>query len=109
VKLVKGRYKVTWPWKEDNPSLSSNYYLALGRLKSILLKLKKQPQLLQQYEAIMQEQLQRGIIEKVITGIEEGPIKHYIPTTLSSHHQKVRRRFEWYMMHPPKQNESTRA
>jgi len=79
VKLVDGRYEVTWPWKEENPNLPSNYYLALGRLKSILQKLKKHSQLLQQYEAIIQEQLQRGIIERVVAGTEEGPIKHYIP------------------------------
>jgi len=27
VKLVDGRYKVTWPWKEENPNLPSDYYL----------------------------------------------------------------------------------
>ena len=79
VKFEEGRYMVTWPWKEENPNLPSNYYLALGRLKSILQKLHKHPQLLQQYDAIIQEQLQRGIIEKIVTESEEGPIKHYIP------------------------------
>ena len=105
-KLVDGRYEVTWPWKEENPNLPSNYYLALGRLKSILQKLKKHPQLLQQYEAIIQEQLQRGIIEKVVTGTEEGPIKHYI-----LHHPVITpsQRFEWCMMHLPKPNKNTKA
>jgi len=79
VKFVEGRYEVTWPWKEENPSLPTNYYLAVGRLKAILQKLQKHPQLLKQYEAIIQEQLQRGIIEKVGTETEEGLVKHYIP------------------------------
>jgi len=62
-----------------DPNLPSNYYLELGRLKSILQKLKKYPQLLQQYKAIIQELLQRGIIRKVVAGIEERLIKHCIP------------------------------
>ena len=70
---------VTWPWKEKNPDLPENYQLGFGRLKSIIQKLVKHPQLLQQYEAIIQEQLQRGIIEKVTETSAEGPLKHYIP------------------------------
>ena len=79
VKFFDGRYMVTWPWKEENPDLPENYQLALGRLKSMIQKLVKHPQLLQQYGAIIQEQLQRGIIEKVTETSEEGPLKHYIP------------------------------
>ena len=79
VKFVDGRYMVTWPWKEKNPDLPENYQLAFGRLKSMMQKLVKHPQLLQQYEAIIQEQLQRGIIEKVTETSEKGPLKHYIP------------------------------
>ena len=71
--------KLTWPWKEKNPDLPENYQLPFGRLKSIIQKLVKHPQLLQQYDAIIQEQLQRGIIEKVTETSEEGPLKHYIP------------------------------
>ena len=45
----------------------------------MIQKLVKHPQLLQQYEAIIQEQLRRGIIEKVTKISEEGPVKHYVP------------------------------
>ena len=36
ITFVNKRYYVAWPWKELNPNLSSNYNLALGRLKSLL-------------------------------------------------------------------------
>ena len=44
----------------------------------MIQKLVKHPQLLQQYGAIIQEQLQRRIIEEVTETSEEGPLKHYI-------------------------------
>lgn len=62
VKFVDGRYMVTWPWKEKDPDLPENYQIAFGQLKSMIQKLVKHPQPLQQYEAIIQEQLQRRII-----------------------------------------------
>ena len=79
VKFVDGRYMVTWPWKEKNGDLPENYQLAFGRLKSTIQKLVKHPKLFQQYGDIIQEQLQRGIIEKVTETSEEGSQKHYIP------------------------------
>ena len=73
------RYFVTWPWKDSNLLLPDNYQLASGRLKSILGRLQKNPQLFQSYATIIQEQLERGIIEKVTNESVEGPNKHYIP------------------------------
>ena len=32
VRKTNGRYKITWPWKEENPQPPDNYQLALGRL-----------------------------------------------------------------------------
>ena len=78
VKFANGRYMVTWPWKDENPDLPENFQLAYGRLRSIVHKLKKDPKLLEQYEAIIQDQLQRGIVEKVTDNSEEGTLKHYI-------------------------------
>ena len=79
VKFAEGRYMVTWPWKDEKLSLPQNYQLAVGRLSSTLQKLKKSPPLLKHYDEIIQEQLDRGIIEKVTNDSLEGPIKHYIP------------------------------
>ena len=42
-------------------------------------KLTKTPKLFKQYNEIIQDQLNRGIIEKVTSTSSEGLIKHYIP------------------------------
>lgn len=34
-----GHYQVTWPWKEESPSLPTNYELAMGRLRSQVKRL----------------------------------------------------------------------
>ena len=79
VSYQANRYFVTWPWKEPNPIIPENYQLAEGRLKSTLGKLQKDPQLLQSYAAVIQEQLERGIIERVSSESIQGIAKHYIP------------------------------
>ena len=40
LKFEDGRYQVKWPWKDDNPDLPVNRELALGRLKSNVLRMK---------------------------------------------------------------------
>ena len=45
VRFVDGRYLVRWPWKEPNPDLPDNYQLAVGRLKSTVQRLRKDPHL----------------------------------------------------------------
>ena len=79
IKYNNNQYFVIWPWKEQSPLLPENYQLALGRLKSVLNRLQKDPQLLKSYTAILQEQLEQGIIETVTSESVEGPLKHYIP------------------------------
>ncbi|XP_062573875.1 uncharacterized protein LOC134235745 [Saccostrea cucullata] len=80
IKLVNGRYQVTWPWKDEQPELPENRELAFGRLKSLLQKLKKNPELLQQYDGIIQGQCKQGIIEKVTKSSEvKNSVKHNIP------------------------------
>ena len=79
VTFMNGRYMVTWPWREDDPDLPENYQLALGRLKSILQRLVKIPTLLEKYDAIIKEQLNKGIIERITDDSRVGPLKHYIP------------------------------
>ena len=76
------------------PDLPQNYRLAVGRLRSMSQKLSKSPELLEQYDKIIQDQLSKGMIEKVTSNSEEGPIKHYIPhhpvITPSKHTTKMR-------------------
>uniref|UniRef100_A0A914W323 Peptidase aspartic putative domain-containing protein n=1 Tax=Plectus sambesii TaxID=2011161 RepID=A0A914W323_9BILA len=79
VKIEDGRYVVKWPWKENIPELPSNYTLCMARLMSTLKRLKEQPDLLQKYDDIMKEQLQKGIIEPVEDLDQHSGIVHYLP------------------------------
>ena len=36
IKFENNRYYVTWPWKDRNPNLPSNFTLSLGRLKTLM-------------------------------------------------------------------------
>ena len=70
---------MTWPGKETSPDLPDNYQLAVGRLKSTVQRLRKDPRLLRMYTDVINDQLNRGIIERVSSDTKEGPVKHYIP------------------------------
>ncbi|CAG2200066.1 unnamed protein product [Mytilus edulis] len=65
LKMENGRYQVAWPWKEKLPELPENRELAYGRLKSLFQKMKNNPDLLNKYDEIIQDQCKKGIIEKV--------------------------------------------
>ena len=73
-----GRYYVTWPWRKDFTELPNNRQLALGRLKSCLKRLKGNPELMEEYNTVIEKQLQDGVIEKVPQSTS-SEMKHYIP------------------------------
>ena len=50
----------------------------MGRLRSFVSKIKRQPELMQKYDNIIQEQVDRGVIEKIDRFIQDGE-KHYLP------------------------------
>ena len=74
------RYSVSWPWRnEDQYILPENYELSLGRLKSSMKRLEKDPGLLQRYDKIIRTQVEKGIIEKVEDSeVNNKNRKHYI-------------------------------
>ena len=75
------------PFKEHHDILPDNYENAVLRLKSNLKRLNNQPEVLQKYDSIIQEQLKAGIIEKVNADeIPEVGKTHYIP-----HHPVIRK------------------
>ena len=81
-----GRYEVNLPWKSTQTRLPSNRDLAGRRLNGLLNRFSHHPEVLQEYHAVMQEQLQQGIIEKVDeTRQNAGRIVHYLP-----HHAVIR-------------------
>ena len=79
IRFVNGRYFVSWPWKEDATDLPENYELAYGRLKSLLNRVKKTPEVLKQYDDIIQEQMEKGMVERVTETSEQAKPHHYIP------------------------------
>ena len=86
VMFKNGRYEVNLPWKLTQTRLPNNRALAGRRLNGLLKRLRHHPKVLQEYHAVMQEQLRQGIIEKVDeTQQTTGKIVHYLP-----HHAVIR-------------------
>ena len=80
IKFVDGRYEVKLPWKEQHPLLPDNFKLSQKRLQSLGRRLKSDPEILQAYDEVIQDQLEKGIIERVSPN-EESPVGKtcYIP------------------------------
>ena len=72
VKFEEGRYTVRLPWKESHPDLSSNYELSVSRLNGLLRRLHQNPDILEEYNSIIQEQISMGILEVVNQESTEG-------------------------------------
>lgn len=72
------RYSVKLPWKESHDSLPSNYELSLSRMNSQIRKLRKEPEVLEEYDAVIKDQLASGVIETV-TELENADQVLYIP------------------------------
>ena len=85
IEFRNGRYSVKLPWKQGHDSLPSNYGNSLSRMRGQLKRLRKEPDVLDEYDSIIREQLKSGVIEKVAE-LEESDKVHYLP------HQAVIRR-----------------
>ena len=80
------RYEVSLPLKEYHELLPDNFQVSKSRLNSLLRRLKSRPGMLEHYNEVIQDQLDKNIIEVV----EEEPAPevgkvHYLP-----HHEVVR-------------------
>ena len=83
------RYEAELPFKDDCLPIRDNYNLCYNHLKSMHFKLRKIPDILPEYENIIQEQLAAGIIEKIPIQSSEELNKedvHYLP-----HHGVIRK------------------
>jgi hypothetical protein len=67
------------PWKPDHPTLPTNYNIAKRRTQNTIYRLKQQPEMLQKYGEIINEQKRRGFIEKVPNAEIPSRNAHYIP------------------------------
>ena len=59
------KYEVSLPWRESHPILHDNYQTSEKRLSSLLTRLKKEPGILREYDSVIKEQLEKGIVEQV--------------------------------------------
>ena len=84
-RLRDGRYEVSLPWKQFHPVLPNNYALSQRRLLNLLKRLRQNPTLLRDYDAIIQEQIEKGIVEDVPATVTGSAHLHYLP-----HHAVVR-------------------
>ena len=84
----EGRYEVKLPWRDNHPILPSNYQMSLKRLFGLLRRLKSDPSLLKEYNDVITDQLNRGIVEMVKEPnlSQNHDEAHYIP-----HHAVIRR------------------
>ena len=78
IRFAENRYEVRWPWRDNHDVLPSNYGLAIGRLNSLITRLSTKPKLLTQYDAVISEQLQKGIIEPAPI-LTTSSYTHYLP------------------------------
>ena len=81
------RYEASLPWKEHHPLLLDNSEVAVSRLNSVLKRLKRNPELLAEYNRIINKQSSKGIISEVDPNaeIKVGRL-HYLP-----HHPVIRK------------------
>ena len=68
VRMVDGRYPVSLPWREYHETLPTNHELSLKRLHGLLRRLRREPELLAEYDKILREQLAKGIVESMESG-----------------------------------------
>ena len=88
IRFTGERYSVKLPWKTGNYHLPDNYRLSQSRMQSQLKKLKKEPEKLQAYHEIITDQLNEGIVEKVMAASSSERV-HYLP-----HHPVIRENAE---------------
>ena len=80
VQFKNGRYEVSLPWKNLHPTLPDNYQLSKRRLEGLVKHLRLDPEVLREYDSIINSQRNHGIVEEI--NLQEEPAsgqKHYLP------------------------------
>ena len=87
ITFTNQRYEVALPWKEAHDPLPDNHSLSQRRLQSLLKRLGQKPEQLDEYDRVIKDQLDKGIIERVDQSEKAQPCHqiHYLP-----HHCVVR-------------------
>ncbi|EYC37237.1 hypothetical protein Y032_0813g2483 [Ancylostoma ceylanicum] len=79
IRKKKDGYYVRLPWKEQHEPLPDNKSIALARLHGIYNRYKDNPKVLDDYDKVFKDQLQKGILEEVSDQEDTDTIKHYLP------------------------------
>jgi hypothetical protein len=58
-------YETSLPWKGDHPPLSNYYNGSIRRMYNLVRRLRKTGKL-EEYDAIIREQIEEGIVERII-------------------------------------------
>lgn len=75
----EGRYSVAIPWKESAPKLHDNYQMALQRLENMEKRLRKNPEVGQQYEQTIEKYVEKGYVQKIIEISPEQETQWFLP------------------------------
>ena len=79
-RFKNGRYEVSLPMKECHPVISDNFSLAKNRLNSLLKRLNSKPDILEEYNDVISQQLDAGVIERVeIDKMDKPGEVHFLP------------------------------
>ena len=81
----EGRYEVGLPWKEGLVPASNEYELCVTRLRQLHSRLKKNKELLRDYDNVIKDQVKSGIIEAVPEHNYDQAPMHFLP-----HHGVIR-------------------
>ena len=79
------KYETPLPWKEHCELIPDNYALCESRLYSLIIRLKRDPVTLQEYDSILEKQESEGIIEEPPEKFKPAGSVHYL-----SHHPVIR-------------------
>ena len=96
IRFTTGRYEVSLPWKDSHQTLPDNYELCLRRLWGLIRRLRQNPEVLKEYDSIIQNQIKQGIVEPVepmdkvanISVRETVERIHYLPHNAVIRHDK---------------------
>jgi hypothetical protein len=77
VEFKDGRYQVCFPFVDEEPKVCSNFAMAKGRLEKTVKSLVQEGQLAE-YDRIIQDQVQKQVVELVTWKTREGELVHYL-------------------------------
>ena len=105
LKFVDSRYSVKLPFNIDTGVLPDNYSLAKSRLRNLKSRLDKNPALLKNYNNIINDYLNEGIIEPVSDN-DTSNATHYLPHRPVVRRKGTLRKLELCVMPQPKHQDN---